>query len=79
MDTATATVAPTIGLLPNPTANDHLCYIVLFCAFFVYFSQPERITHAIFMYIMHIRAYSCRTLRGPDVGLHYLPSSNYPL
>ena len=68
MDTATATVAPTIGLLPNPTANDYL-----------YFSQPERITHAIFMYIMHIRAYSCRTLRGPDVGLHYLPSSNYPL
>lgn len=79
MDTATATVAPTIGLGNNPTANDYLCYIVLFCAFFVYFSQPEHIMYANFMYIMHIRAYSCRIFRGPDVGLHYLPLSNYPL
>lgn len=79
MDTATATVAPTIGLLPNLTVNDYPCYIVLFCAFFVYFSQPERITHAIFMYIVHIRAYSCRIFRGPDVGLHYLSLLNYSL
>jgi hypothetical protein len=49
---------------------------VLFYVFFVYFSQPERIMHAIFIYIMHIRAYSCRTLRGHDVGTHYKSSSN---